>query len=316
MILRHGLAFAHSEEPPLSEASYRAWGVAFALIGVLAFSFRPILIKLSYAAHPVTPTTLLFLRMMLALPFFAAIAWWLRGQQPRLGARDWAGVVALGFIGYYAASFLDFIGLQYVGAGVGRLVLFLYPTLVLLLSFLFLAKPASRREVLALVLSYAGIALVLSNQVDTTPEGRLFVLGVLLVFASALCYAVYLVAGSQMVKRVGSMRFTAFTMVVATVPAAAQFLVLEPVFALELPAAVWWYAAIMASFSTVLPVFLQAEALKRIGANRFALIGAVGPVSVALTSALGLDEPFTWRQAAGGLLVIAGVLLVTLRSRS
>src|SRR5207249_11780669 len=149
---------------------------------------------------------------------------------------------------------------------------FLYPTLVLLLSFLFLAKPASRREVLALVLSYAGIALVLSNQVDTTPEGKLFVLGVLLVFASALCYAVYLVAGSQMVKRVGSMRFTAFTMVVATVPAAAQFLVLEPVFALELPAAVWWYAAIMASFSTVLPVFLQAEALKRIGANRFALI--------------------------------------------
>jgi len=233
-----------------------------------------------------------------------------------LGARDWAGVVALGCIGYYAASFLDFIGLQYVGAGVGRLVLFLYPTLVLLLSFLFLAKPASRREVLALVLSYAGIALVLSNQVDTTPEGRLFVLGVLLVFASSLCYAVYLVAGSQMVKRVGSMRFTAFTMVVATVPAAVQFLVLEPVFALELPAAVWWYAAIMASFSTVLPVFLQAEALKRIGANRFALIGAVGPVSVALTSALGLDEPFTWRQAAGGLLVIAGVLLVTLRSRS
>src|SRR6266436_628131 len=284
---------------PLSEASYRAWGVAFALIGVLAFSFRPILIKLSYAAHPVTPTTLLFLRMMLALPFFAAIAWWLRGQQPRLGARGWAGVVTLGCIGYYAASFLDFIGLQYVGAGVGRLVLFLYPTLVLLLSFLFLAKPASRREVLALVLSYAGIALVLSNQIDTTPEGRLFVLGVLLVFASALCYAVYLVAGSQMVKRVGSMRFTAFTMVVATVPAA-----------------VWWYAAIMATFSTVLPVFLQAEALKRIGANRFALIGAVGPVSVALTSALGLDEPFTWRQAAGGLLVIAGVLLVTLRSRS
>src|SRR5205807_1455228 len=224
MILRHGLAFAHSEEPPLSEASYRAWGVAFALIGVLAFSFRPILIKLSYAAHPVTPTTLLFLRMMLALPFFAAIAWWLRGQQPRLG--------------------------------------------------------------------------------------------VLLVFASSLCYAVYLVADSQMVKRVGSMRFTAFTMVVATVPAAAQFLVLEPVFALELPAAVWWYAAIMATFSTVLPVFLQAEALKRIGANRFALIGAVGPVSVALTSALGLDEPFTWRQGAGGLLVIAGILLATRGSRS
>src|SRR3979490_10990 len=202
--------------------AYRAWGVAFALIGVLAFSFRPILIKLSYAAHPVTPTTLLFLRMMLALPFFAAIAWWLRRQRPRLGARDWAGVATLGFIGYYAASFLDFIGLQYVGAGVGRLVLFLYPTLVLLLSFLFLAKPASHREVLALALSYAGIALVVSSQIDPPPEGRLFVLGVLLVFASALCYAVYLVAGSQMVKRVGSMRFTAYSIAGADVPRPGQ----------------------------------------------------------------------------------------------
>src|SRR5216684_3794997 len=227
------------------------------LIGVLAFSFRPILIKLSYAAHPVTPTTLLFLRMMLALPFFTAIAWWLRGQQPRLGARDWAGVVALGFIGYYLASFLDFIGLQYVGVGVGRLILFLYPTLVLLLSFLFLRKPPQRREVTALVVSYSGVALVLSNQFGSGTAGKLFLLGVLLIFASALCYAVYLVAGSQMVKRIGSMRFTAFTMVVATVPAAVQFLVFEPVFALELPAAVWWYAAIMATFSTVLPVFLQ-----------------------------------------------------------
>src|SRR5882672_3314828 len=296
--------------------SYRAWGVTFAFIGVLAFSFRPILIKLSYAAHPVTPTTLLFLRMMLALPFFAAIAWWLRGQQPRLGARDWAGVVALGFIGYYAASFLDFIGLQYVGAGVGRLILFLYPTLVLLLSFLFLHKSPGRREIVALVLSYAGIALVVSNQIGASHEGRLFILGVMLVFASALCYAVYLVAGSEMVKRIGSMRFTAWSMVVSTVPAVLQFFLFEPLSALALPGAVWGYAIVLTTFSTVLPVFLQAEALRRIGANHFALIGAVGPVSVALTSALGLDEPFTWRQAAGGLLVIAGVLLVTLRSRA
>src|SRR5438552_8085419 len=212
------LCYSHAMS---SQAAYRSWGVAFGLAGVLAFSLRPILVKLSYAAHPVSPTTLLFLRMALSLPFFAAVAFFLRGRGPRLSAHDWTAIVGLGFVGYYAASFLDFIGLQYVGAGVGRLVLFLYPTLVLLLSFLFLAKPASRREVLALVLSSAGIALVLSSQFDTTPERRLFVLGVLLVFASALCYAVYLVAGSQMVKRVGSMRFTAFTMVVATVPAAA-----------------------------------------------------------------------------------------------
>jgi drug/metabolite transporter (DMT)-like permease len=291
----------------------RAWGVGFALVGVIAFSFRPILIKLAYAAHPVGPVTLLFLRMMLALPFFLVMAWWLRNATPRLTARDWAGVVGLGFIGYYLASFFDFLGLVHVGAGIGRLIQFLYPTLVLLLSFLFLKKRPTPRELAALALSYLGIALVVSQQLDATPAGRAFLFGALLIFGSALCYSIYLVAGSQLVQRIGSMRFTAYTMVVATAPAVLQFLLLEPLAALDLPGAVWGYAIVMATFSTVLPVFLVAEALRRIGANHFALIGAVGPVSVAITSALGLDEPFTWLQAVGGLLVIGGVLLVSLR---
>ncbi len=297
----------------MTPAAYRAWGIGFAFFGVLAFWFRPILIKLSYAAFPVSPTTLLFLRMTLSLPFFLAIGWWLRGQQPRLRGRDWANIALLGFLGYYAASFLDFIGLQYVGAGVGRLIMFLFPTLVLLLSFLFLHKKPTPREILALAVSYAGIALVVSNNVSPAAEGRLFVFGALLIFGGAVFYAVYLVAGSEVVKRVGSMRFTAYSMVVSSVPAVVQFALLEPLSALELPGAVWTYAWVLATVCTVLPVFLQAEALKRIGANHFALIGAVGPVSVALTSALGLDEPFTWVQAVGGLLVISGVLLVSLK---
>jgi drug/metabolite transporter (DMT)-like permease len=297
----------------LSETAYRGWGIAFAVCGVLAFSFRPILIKLSYAAHPVSPNTLLFLRMTLSLPFFLAIAWWLRHQPPRLTGRDWRNIAFLGFIGYYGASFLDFLGLQYVGAGVGRLILFLFPTLVLLLSFLFLKKPPTARELVAIVVSYAGIALVVSTQISPTTEGRLFLFGALLIFFGALLYATYLVAGSQVVKKVGSMRFTAYSMVISSFPAVVQFLVLEPASALVLPQQVWLYAIVLATFSTVLPVFLQAEALKRIGANHFALIGAVGPVSVAITSAAGLDEPFTWIQAVGGMLVIFGVLLVSLK---
>ena len=301
------------EKRPLSAAAYRGWGIAFAILGVLAFSLRPILIKLSYAAHPVTPTTLLFLRMVISLPFFLVIAWWLRREQPVLTRRDWAGVAALGFLGYYAASFLDFLGLQYVGAGVGRLILFLYPTLVLVLSFAFLRKAPTATQLVALVLTYAGIALVVSDQADATREGRLFLLGVLLVFASALCYAAYLVAGSQLVKRVGSMRFTAYSMAVATAPAVVQFFLIDGPAALDVPAAIWVYAAILGTLSTVVPVFLQAEALKRIGATEFALIGAISPVSVAAMSAAGLDEPFGARQAAGAALVIFGVLLVSLK---
>jgi drug/metabolite transporter (DMT)-like permease len=197
----------------------------FALAGTIAFAFRPVLIKLGYEAAPVSATTLLFLRMALSFPFFAAVAWWLRGGPP-LARRDRAGIVALGFLGYYLASLLDFLGLQYVSAGLGRLIMFLYPTLVVILSAVFLAKRPTRRELAALALTYAGIALVLSVRLGAGPEQRLFLLGAALVFGSATCYAVYLVTGSQLVRRVGSMRFTAYTMMVSTVPALVQFALL------------------------------------------------------------------------------------------
>jgi drug/metabolite transporter (DMT)-like permease len=250
--------------------------------------------------------------MALSLPFFAAVAWWLR-REPALARRDWAGIVALGFLGYYLASLLDFLGLQYVSAGLGRLIMFLYPTLVVILSLVFLAKRPTRRELTALALTYAGIALVLSVKLGAGPEQRLFLLGAALVFGSAMCYAVYLVTGSQLVKRVGSMRFTAYTMMVSTVPALVQFALLESPAALQLPGKVWLYVILLATVCTVLPVFLVAEALKRIGANHFALIGGLGPVTTVLADFVLLEGALTPLQLAGGALVIAGVLLVTLK---
>jgi drug/metabolite transporter (DMT)-like permease len=290
-----------------------SWGIACAVGATLAFSLRPVLIKLAYAAAPVSPVTLLFLRMVLSLPFFLAVAWWLRRAEPRLAPREWAAVAALGFIGYYLASFLDFIGLQYVGAGVARLILFLYPTLVLIISFVFLHKRPTGRQLSALAITYVGVALVVASQAHGGAQGRLFVLGAALVFASALFYAIYLVAGGELVQRVGSMRFTAYSMVVSAIPAIVQFPLLEPATALDLPRSVWIYVLIMATVCTVLPLFLAAEALKRIGATNFGLIGALGPVSAALMGAVGLDEPLTAVQAVGGVLVIIGVLLVSLK---
>ena len=292
--------------------AYRWVGILFALGGTIAFAFRPVLIKLGYESAPVSATTLLFLRMALSLPFFAAVAWWLR-REPPLARRDWAGIVALGFLGYYLASLLDFLGLQYVSAGLGRLIMFLYPTLVVILSAVFLARRPTRRELTALALTYAGIALVLSVKLGAGPEQRLFLLGAALVFGSAMCYAVYLVTGSQLVKRVGSMRFTAYTMMVSTAPALAQFALLESPAALQLPGEVWLYVILLATVCTVLPVFLVAEALKRIGANHFALIGGLGPVTTVLADFVLLEGALTPLQLAGGALVVAGVLLVSLR---
>ncbi|MSQ62558.1 MAG: DMT family transporter [Betaproteobacteria bacterium] len=292
--------------------AYRFWGVAFALAGTIAFAFRPVLIKLGYSAHPVSATTLLFLRMTLSLPFFLAMAWWFTDGGP-IARRDWLGIVGLGFLGYYLASLLDFVGLQYVPAGVGRLIMFLYPTLVVILSAFFLSKSPTRRELAALVITYAGIALVLSDRLGAAPEHHQFLFGAMLIFAGAMCYAVYLVTGSQLVKRIGSVRFTAYTMFVSTAPTIVQFFVLESPASLALPANLWWIVVLLATVCTVLPVFLVAEALKRIGANHFALIGALGPVTTVLADFLLLDGALAITQILGGALVISGVLLVTLK---
>lgn len=296
-------------------SSYRAWGVVLALAGVLAFSVRPILIKLAYA-YVTDPVTLIALRMVFSLPFFAATAFWVRRDAARtsLTRRDWWAVLFLGFLGYYLASFLDFLGLQYISAGLGRLVLFLYPTITVLLSALFLGKYVNRRDIAALVISYAGLALVMSQGI--AGENRNLALGALLVFGSALCYAVYLVSSSQVVARIGSVRFTAYATSVASLLCILQFLLLRPLSALQLPPQVYGLAMAMALGCTVLPVFVTSEALRRIGANQVAVIGAAGPVTTIFLGWLGLEESMTLLQVAGAALVLAGVLLVTIKPKN
>ena len=296
-----------------SAVSYRAIGFAMAIAGVVCFSLRPILIKLAYG-YVVDPITLLALRMVFSLPFFLAAAVWVGRDQKRapISRKDAWAVVFLGFLGYYFASFVDFLGLQYISAGLGRLILFIYPTLVVLLSMAFLRKRPTAREVVALGATYAGIALVMSNAMEGS--GAHFALGVGLCFASAAGYAVYLVASSQVVQRVGSMRFTAYAMSVASAFCILQFLLLRPISALRMPGEVYGLAVAMALASTVLPVFITTEALKRIGANQVALLGALGPVTTIFFGWLGLDEGMAPVQLAGAALVLAGVVLVTLKA--
>ena len=293
--------------------SYRAIGVAMAIVGVVCFSLRPIFIKLAYGIV-VDPITLLALRMVFSLPFFLAAAAWVarEGGRAPIGGRDAWAIVLLGFVGYYFASFADFLGLQYISSGLGRLILFIYPTLVVILSLAFLHKRPSAREVVALGVTYSGIALVMSNAVGSSNAN--LALGAALCFASAAGYAVYLVASSQVVRRVGSMRFTAYAMSVASGFCILQFLLLRPLSALQMPGEVYGLALAMALFSTVLPVFITSEALKRIGANQVALFGALGPLTTIFFGWLGLDEIMTPVQLAGAALVLGGVLLVTFRA--
>jgi drug/metabolite transporter (DMT)-like permease len=283
------------------------------VLGVLGFSFKAILIKLAYAAHPVDAVTLLALRMLYSAPFFVAMAWWAsrRGRALPIGRRDWTQLALLGFVGYYLASLLDFMGLQHVTAAFERLVLFLYPTLVVLLSAAWQRVPITRRAAVALLLSYAGIALVFVNDLNVGGDARAVATGGALVFGSAFLYAIYLVRAGPVIARMGSTRFIAWAMLVSTLFVLAQFALTRDFGALAVPARVHGLALAMAVFSTVLPTWLIAEAIRRIGANASSQIGSLGPVFTIFLGAFLLDEPVRAIQLAGAALVLAGVTLVT-----
>ena len=291
-----------------------AWlGPLLAVLGVLGFSFKAILIKLAYASAPVDPVSLMTLRMLYSAPFFIAIAWW-AGRAPgakRIAGRDWRLLLGLGFIGYYLSSLLDFIGLQYVTASLERLVLFLYPTIVVLLSALFLSQPVTRRAAIALALSYAGIALALWHDIRVTGDPASIALGSALVFASALGYAIYLVAAGGIIARLGSSRFIAWAMLASTAYIVVQFVLTRPPSALRLPISVHALTMAMAVFCTVLPTWMIAESIRRMGASTASLIGSLGPLFTIGFGALLLGEPVNLLQLIGVALVLAGVVLVS-----
>lgn len=291
----------------------------FAAAAQFGFAAKAIFIKLAYAAHPgLDAVTLLAIRMLFSLPFFLFMAWLgtrdKSGNAPRqaLSRRDWMFVVLLGFIGYYLSSFLDFWGLQYISAGLERLILFTNPTIVVVLSALFLGKRITARTALALLVSYAGLAAAYWHDLVITSDTRALVTGTGLVFLSALCYAIYMMVGTGLTRRIGSTRFTAYMMLVATGFVLAQFFIMRPLAALDLPPKLYLYGVGLAVFSTAAPVWMMAEALKRIGASDASMIGTVGPVITIFLGAVFLDEPVSLLQLTGAALVLAGVAMISL----
>jgi drug/metabolite transporter (DMT)-like permease len=307
---------AAGPEPAAAHAQPSLAGTVLVFLSAVGFSIKAILIKIAYG-HGVDAVTVFALRMLFSAPFFVLMAWWAGRTAPpvALTRRDWLHVAAMGFIGYYLASLLDFLGLQYVSAGFERLVLFLYPTIVVLLSAWLLKTPVRRRHVVALVLSYAGIGLVFTEQLARAEHGSQVALGAGLVFASAVVYSFYLVGSSRVVHRVGAMRFTAWAMLVSTFFALLQFFLTHRVSALDLPLPVYGLSLALAVFATVLPALFMSEGLRRVGANHAALVGSIGPVVTMVLGAAFLGETLGWLQLSGAALVLGGVTLVSIRLR-
>ncbi len=292
------------------DSNYRL-GLWLALLAAAGFSGKAIFVKLSYGAASVDAVTLLALRLVYSLPVFIWVAF--RRKGPTLSAPDRLMLCVLGLLGFYGASILDFLGLQYISAGLERLILFTYPTLTVLIGVLFLGKGMSRREVGALILSYVGIGLAFVHDLQVAGDTDAVILGGALVFGSSLSYAFYLAGSAPAIKRLGAMRFSALAAIVSTGAALLHQAVSQPFSAYLQPLPVHVYALGMALLSTVMPVFAQSAAIARIGPSRAVLIGTIGPILTIFLGWLVLDESISMSQMVGTALVMAGVLLVTRR---
>lgn len=291
-----------------ASASRSAWpGILLASAGAIAFSGKAIIVKLSYR-YGVDAVTVIMYRMLFALPLFLALSWWAGRGKPSLGARDWQVLAWLGFCGYYLASFLDFAGLQYITANLERLILYLNPTIVLLLGAVLFGTPVRGRQWAALGVSYLGVLVVFGH--DITIGGDNIVLGAVLVFGSAVSYAVYLAFSGEAVKRIGPLRITGVATSIACVLCIAQFFLLRPVSAMQVAPEVVELAIVNAIFCTFLPVLMVMLAIERVGAGVTAQVGMVGPLSTIAMSIMLLGEPFTAWMAAGTALVLAGIWLL------
>jgi drug/metabolite transporter (DMT)-like permease len=283
-------------------------GITLAALGAFAFSGKAIIVKLAYR-YGVDPVTLIMLRMLFALPVFALMAWWASRGKPPLSRQDWWGVLGLGVVGYYLSSYLDFAGLQYISASLERLILYLNPTLVLLLGWLLYRRHATRRQVMGMSISYAGVVLVFGHEI--TLQGKDAAWGALLIFLSAATYAMYLVYSGELVKRLGALRLVGLASTVACLCCILQFVLLRPLSLEGIAPQVMWLSLLNASACTVAPVLMVMMAIERIGPGLTAQTGMIGPMATITMGVLILDEPFTLWVAAGTALVLAGIYIFT-----
>ena len=283
-------------------------GLLWAAAGSIAFSGKAIIVKIAYR-HGVDAITLVMFRMLFALPFFIAMAWWAGRHQAPLTRNDWLGVLGLGFSGYYLSSFLDFLGLQYISASFERLILYLNPTLVLVLGWVLYKRKITYRQGMAMALSYSGVLLVFGHEVSLVGDN--IALGAILVFGSAITYAIYLTYSGELVQRLGSLRLAGLATTVACFFCILQFVLLKPVAALNVAPEVIWLSMLNATVCTVLPVLLIMMAIERVGPGLTSQIGMIGPLSTLTMGAFFLNETFNLWILMGTVLVLGGVFWVT-----
>lgn len=288
-------------------------GFLLTLLGAILFSTKAIIVKLAFGATHTDALTLLTLRMVFALPFYVVVAFLVSGQKAnvRMTRPQWGAVLVLGILGYYISSLLDFMGLQYVSAGLERLILFLYPSFVVFINAVFFKQRITAIQKWALLLTYLGIAIAYVGELVIDTSNRGVYIGSLLVFLCAITYSMYIAGSGKLIPVVGANKFTAYAMLAATAGIFVHFALVGQGELVVASRALWGYGLGLAIFSTVLPSFLISQGLKRIGANNVAIISGIGPISTIAQAHFFLHEPIFGAQIGGTLLVVLGVLLLS-----
>jgi drug/metabolite transporter (DMT)-like permease len=296
-----------------SKRSYFIAGVLFCVLGAICFSTKAIFVKLAYRDTTVEAVTLLALRMVFSLPFFlvsAAISS-AKSDNVKFTAKQWIYIAVIGSLGYYASSLLDFLGLQYVSAGIERLILFIYPTLVLLFSSLIFGDKIKKIQWIAVGVTYAGLLLAFVGEANVAGEQKDFYLGSALIFACAITFALYIVGSGKMIPLVGAAKYNSYAMTFACLSVLAHYFIMSDESLLNLDPQVYIYSVSMALIGTVIPSYLVTEGIKRVGSDNAAIISSIGPVSTILQANIFLSEPVIAVQIAGTVLILVGVLIIS-----
>ncbi|HEY3402121.1 MAG TPA: DMT family transporter [Ohtaekwangia sp.] len=294
-------------------SSYFFIGIIFCLIGAICFSTKAIFVKLAYRETEVDAVSLLALRMLFSLPFFVLSAVITSGKSSnvKFTRKQWVSVAVIGLFGYYLSSLLDFLGLQYISAGMERLILFIYPTLVVLMSSLVYKQKIVPYQWIALVITYAGLLLAFQSEVSfTSHDNPNFLFGSMLIFLCAITYAIYIVGSGRLIPGIGPAKFNSYAMSFAATGVLIHFFVVSDVSLLSFSFDVYLYSFTMAIIATVIPTYLISEGIKRVGSDNAAIVGSIGPVSTILQAYFLLEEPIAAMQLAGTALILVGVLLI------
>lgn len=287
-------------------------GFLITFLGAVLFSTKAIIVKVAFANTSMDALTLLTLRMIFSLPFYlgAVLLAQRSVNNTPLTGRQWMALIGLGLFGYYLSSLFDFTGLQYVTAGLERLILFLYPTFAVLINALVFRQPVARIQKIALLLTYTGILIAYIGELSIDIGNPNFIWGSVLIFLCAITYSIYIVGSGRMIPSVGVTRFTAYAMLASTAGVFLHFAFAGSVHDLQVAGTHWWYGLVLAVVATVLPSFMLSNGMKKIGSNNVAIISAIGPVSTIVQAHFVLGEKIFTAQIAGTILVIIGVICI------